>query len=264
MASRPCPFLVLLHLQAEQLQWRLLLWIWHYYSLILYQSGHPEQDAQGHGQVAAGEPQGEGPTASVQPMQHSAEVLPVFRGSLYIPVCAHGLLTWHRVSLKGAWLCPLCTVLPEAYRHKSVQIDTFINHLSWGRRRESEEEDSVSVAILKVHAPLLLSACSKIRLSTELWRPHLACGGTVHPTACEAPKGDQIKVTSDGSLLQDYTSDQCFSVTLLHTHFKDISKLTQLAPSAWRSLAKQTSSYCLKWVPDSWLWQQNSSHNLKV
>lgn len=182
---------------------------------------------------------------------HSAEVLPVFRGSLYIPVCAHGLLTWHRVSLKGAWLCPLCTVLPEAYRHKSVQIDTFINHLSWGRRRESEEEDSVSVAILKVHAPLLLSACSKIRLSTELWRPHLACGGTVHPTACEAPKGDQIKVTSDGSLLQDYTSDQCSSVTLLHTHFKDISKLTQLAPSAWRSLAKQTSSYCLKWVPDS-------------
>ena len=84
----------------------------------LLQQGHPEQGAQGHIQRAAGNPQGGDPTVSGQPVLllchlHSTGVLLEFRESSRVPVCAHGLLSWHW----EPWLCLPCTVPSDIYTH---------------------------------------------------------------------------------------------------------------------------------------------------
>ena len=75
----------------------------------LFQQGHSEQGAQGHIPVAVGDPQGGDPTASGQPVLllchlYSTGVLLAFRESSHVPVCAHGLLSWHWAPLTRAWL----------------------------------------------------------------------------------------------------------------------------------------------------------------
>ena len=71
----------------------------------LLQQGHPEQGTQAHGQAASEHPQGGDPTASGQPVPvlwycTAQQCCLVLRRRPCVPVCAHGLLSWHWALLK--------------------------------------------------------------------------------------------------------------------------------------------------------------------
>ena len=76
------------------------------------QQGHPEQGAQGHVQAALGDPQGEDPTASGQPVPVLCRCTAqkgswCSEGTSCAPACAHGLWSWHQAPLTE----PGCSLL---------------------------------------------------------------------------------------------------------------------------------------------------------
>jgi len=90
--------------------------LWVHLDQPLLKQGHPEQSAQARVQMAFDYLQGwrlhSLPLGSL--CQHSVTFTVVsWCSAACVPVCAHYLLSCHWVPLKGALLCPLCT-LPSA------------------------------------------------------------------------------------------------------------------------------------------------------